>query len=501
VHRSLLAQGRVATLQRWLAQIPEPFIQARPVLRIRQAWATFLKGEVNQAETMLLAARRSLLASPPSREQETLRGELATYLATIAFFREEADDVIRAAKEALAYLPPEAVTARARATNALGLGVSLAGNTRRAMQLFQESVTLARSADNPFFLAHALEVLADGYFHSAHLRRAAETCREIIALGTENRAAPLAFAGNGYVKIAGIYLEWRELDKAEEAMVMGLALNQQGGIGYNALQDMCTLVRLKQATGDEDEALAALRQAEAAARRNLSRITGVQLASCAVQFWLQAGDVDRAASWAEAEPLFGTPLASMPTIVEEVQQVSMARVYLAKGQPDMVLHIYDQLHPQAKNAGRMGRVIEIGLLAALAHQMKGQITVALEILRPILTLTEPEGYTQIFVELGEPVRELLQRLPANEQSRLSQTLQQALFDVAGAASTAMVEPLSPREMDVLCLIAAGLSNKQIAAELTVTLNTIKKHTSHIYSKLAVNGRTQAIARARELHLI
>jgi LuxR family maltose regulon positive regulatory protein len=191
----------------------------------------------------------------------------------------------------------------------------------------------------------------------------------------------------------------------------------------------------------------------------------------------------------------------MPIIVEEVQQVSVARVYLAKGQPDMVIDIYDQLHPQARNAGRMGRVIEIGLLAALAHQMKGQITVALEILRSVLTLTEPEGYTQIFVELGEPLRQLLQRLPANEQSKFSQTLQQALFDVAGAASTAMVEPLSPREMDVLCLIAAGLSNKQIAAELTVTLNTVKKHTSHIYSKLAVNGRTQAIARARELHLI
>ncbi|MCA9934339.1 MAG: hypothetical protein KC415_10470, partial [Anaerolineales bacterium] len=353
-HRPLMAQGHVATWQRWLGQIPALLIQARPALHMRQAWAIFLKGDVLQAETMLLAARESLLALPPSPEQQALRGELAAYLATAAFFREDPAQVIQAAEEALACLPPEAITARARATSALGLGVSLAGDTRRALGLFQETVTLARTGRNPFFLAHALEVLADGQFHTAQLRQSAATCREIIALGTENRAAPLPFAGNGYLKLAAIYVEWHELAQAEEAVATGLALNQQGGIGYNTLQDLCTQVRLRQALGDEAGALAVLHQAEEAARRNLSRITAVQMASCAVQFWLYVGDVGTAAAWAEARPLFGAPLplAELPVIAQEVQQVSLARIALAQNRPDGVLEIYECLYPQAQAAGR-----------------------------------------------------------------------------------------------------------------------------------------------------
>lgn len=502
-YQPLLAQGRIATWQRWLAQIPAPIIEAKPALHMRQGWAEFLKGHVFQAESRLQAARQSLLALPQSAEQRALRGELATYLATVAFFRGEPDDIIRSAEEALAFLPPDALTARARATSALGLGTSLSGDTRRARHLFEETVALARPGGNPFFLAHALEVLADGQYHAGRLREAAATCREIIALGTDGRAAPLPFAGNGYVRLAGILVEWRELAQAEEAMTLGLTLNRQGGIGYNALQDLCTQVRLWQAVGDESRALAALRQAEVVARQNLSGITAVQLAACAVQFWLQAGNLATAVSWVEAQPLLGRPLslAALPIIAREVQQVSLARVHLAQGRPDEVLRIYPQLHEQVQAAERISRVIEIGLLAALAHQMQGETAVALDTLRPILALTVPEGYAQIFLELGSPMRKLLCNLLPDEQTDAVQALQQAFPAATVPASAALVEPLSPRELEVLRLIAAGLSNKQIGAELTVSLNTVKKHTTHIYGKLGVNGRTQAIACARELNLI
>jgi LuxR family maltose regulon positive regulatory protein len=285
-------------------------------------------------------------------------------------------------------------------------------------------------------------------------------------------------------------------------MAAGLALIRQGGIGYNALPDHCTQVRLRQAVGDEEGALAALRQAEALFHQNPSRYAAVQLTACAVPFWLNVGDVATAVSWIEGVPLPGVSvrLADLPVIGREVQQISLARVRLAQRQPDAVLAIYDQLHDQALSAGRLARVIEIGLLAALAYEMKGETAVALDTLNQILPLTRPEGYVQIFVDSGAPMLRLLRQLPANAQTEYVQTLQCAFPDELQAASSVLVEPLSPRELEVLRLIAAGLSNKQITAELTVSLNTVKKHTTHIYGKLGVNGRTQAIVRARELNL-
>jgi LuxR family maltose regulon positive regulatory protein len=502
-YRPLIAKGHVATWQRWLAQIPARLVQSRPVLLVQQGWAAFLRGEFHHAEMMLAAARKALQATDLTPKQRVLRGELATYLATIAFFREAPDEIIQAAEEALAYLPPEALDSRARATGALGLGVSLAGDTRRAMMLYKEAVVIARSAGNPLLLAHTLEVVADGQYHTGQLQAAGATCRDIIALGTQDRAAPFPFAGNGRVRLAAIYLEWRQLTQAEEEMSAGLALIREGGLGYNALPDLCTQVRLRQTLGDDEGALVVLRQAEALFHQNPSRIAAVQLTACAVQFWLNAGDVATAVSWIDGQPFTGTPiqLTNLPIIAQEVQQISLARVRLAQRQPDAVLAIYAHLHDQALSAGRLARVIEIGLLAVLAYEMKGETAVALDALNQILKLTRPEGYVQIFVDSGTPMLQLLRQLPASKQTDYVQTLRRAFPDDLQTVSSALVEPLSPRELEVLRLIAAGLSNKQITTELTVSLNTVKKHTTHIYSKLGVKGRTQAIARARELHLI
>jgi len=502
-YRPLIAQGRVATWQRWLAQIPTAQMQARPALLARQGWAAFLKGDIKQAEMVLATAQTALQNADSVPERDLLRGELATYLAIIAFFREDAARVIAVAAEALVALPPDALTARARATSALGLGHSLAGETVQAMEQFQAAVALARLAGNPFIEAHALETVADGQYQTGQLRAAAATCRDIIALGTRDRTVPLPFVGNGRNRLAAVHLEWGELSEAVAELAAGMALTQQGGIGYNALAELCTQVRLRQALGDEEGALAALHQAESLLRYNPSRSAAVQLAECAVRFWLQAGQVETAVAWADGRSLSvsGLPLSDLPLIAQEVQQVTWARMALAQARPDDVLIIYSRVERQARAAGRLARVIEIGLLAALAQEMKGETVVALDTLGQIVGLTQPEGHVQIFVESGAPMLHLLRQLVANQPAPYLQTLIAAFPPALQGAAAGLVEPLSPREMEVLRLIASGLSNKQITTELAVSLNTVKKHTSHIYDKLGVNGRTQAIARARELNLL
>jgi LuxR family maltose regulon positive regulatory protein len=193
----------------------------------------------------------------------------------------------------------------------------------------------------------------------------------------------------------------------------------------------------------------------------------------------------------------------------------------------------------------MGFVLEIGLLKALALQAQGDLPAALETLQPLLELAEPEGYVRLFVESGEPMRILLKvagsRVKMVEGSRLkverinayvdqmlhafeseAQRLQPshlqpsdlqpsnfpspALTQARQEPSTllqpsTLIDPLTERELDVLRLLAEGYSNREIAARMVVSLNTVKKHTSNLYGKLGVTSRTQAIALARQLGLI
>ena len=162
----------------------------------------------------------------------------------------------------------------------------------------------------------------------------------------------------------------------------------------------------------------------------------------------------------------------------------------------------------------MGSTIEILALRALAFTVQGSLSPALISLERALTLAEPEGFFQLFVDEGPPmarllyemlsqdiatdhVRRLLAAFPASESEPATppppESSESSEFD--------WIEPLSDLELEVLQLIAEGLTNQEIAAQLFLALNTVKAHTRNIYSKLGVNSRIQAVARARDLGVL
>jgi LuxR family maltose regulon positive regulatory protein len=141
----------------------------------------------------------------------------------------------------------------------------------------------------------------------------------------------------------------------------------------------------------------------------------------------------------------------------------------------------------------------------LALQAQGDLDRALALLERALSLAEPEGYVRVFVAEGEPVARLLylaaeRGIAPAYAGRLLAALP-ALEPAVQEPQAEMLEPLSERELDVLRLIAKGLSNKEIAERLVVSLRTVKWHASNIYGKLAVKNRTQAVAKARSLGIL
>ena len=151
--------------------------------------------------------------------------------------------------------------------------------------------------------------------------------------------------------------------------------------------------------------------------------------------------------------------------------------------------------------------MEVALLAALAWEAQDKPDAALAYMDKALAWAEPEGYVRQFVETGPAVIPLLRRAVL---SGIQPSYARRLLAACGAeertpalhpsAPQPLIEALTPRELEVLGLICEGLPNREIAARLTVTLNTVKKHSSHIYGKLGVRSRAQAIIRAGELGL-
>jgi LuxR family maltose regulon positive regulatory protein len=169
--------------------------------------------------------------------------------------------------------------------------------------------------------------------------------------------------------------------------------------------------------------------------------------------------------------------------------------------------LVERLLKAAEEGRRMGSVIEILVLQALAYQTQGNIPLALAPLERALTLAEPEDYLRIFIDEGPPMEYLLKNIKADNKKlkkyiqRLKAAFSSGKPQLFTTGQQPLIEPLSERELEVLDLIAKGLSNKQIASRLFLSQNTIKAHTHTIYQKLGVNSRTQAVASAKSLEIL
>jgi LuxR family maltose regulon positive regulatory protein len=218
---------------------------------------------------------------------------------------------------------------------------------------------------------------------------------------------------------------------------------------------------------------------------------------------LHLGDTQTALQWATGAK--SELPESLPAHLHEFQQIALARVYLAQGDLEETVETLNRIHRQAESAGRRAHVIVIDLLKALASQGLGDTTAALECLESSLSFAAPEGYVRTFVDRGAPMAQLLNK--AAVQGIRPQYTGKLLsaFGVEQRAGTpppqSLVEPLSPRELEVLGLLAKGLSNREIGERLFLALDTVKGHNYRIYSKLAVKNRTQAVNKAFALKII
>jgi LuxR family maltose regulon positive regulatory protein len=339
-------------------------------------------------------------------------------------------------------------------------------------------------------------------------------------MGTTEDGERLPFTATAHILLSRVYLEWNELDTALGYLDKGMDLIEQGGIGYSLPYAHCTQASISLARRDLQDASAALGKAvQSLAVQSLPHMV-IHHATCQVQLHLHQGKVAKALDWA-TNPFqagaSGEP-ERLPAYLEEVLVISLARVQIAQGEVGRALRALAEIQDRAETEGRMAHVLEIHLLKAVALNETGDSGAAKDSLQKALLLAQQEGYVQPFLEIGPSLRPMLLDLQGKWAGSSDSTLPTFLTKVLPATkqsihpgrsidsqeqqagSVELPEALTRRELEVLTLLCEGCSNQEIADRLSVTLHTVKKHSSNIYGKLAVSNRTKAVLRARELEL-
>jgi LuxR family maltose regulon positive regulatory protein len=273
------------------------------------------------------------------------------------------------------------------------------------------------------------------------------------------------------------------------------------------------MARIREAQGDLDGALDLLDQAERLYNGAFSPNVR-PIATRKTRVWVSQGRLDEALAWAREQ---GLSVEGDLSYLHEFDHITLARVLLARYQSDRadgsiseVVGLLERLLKAAEEGGRMGSVIEILVLQALAYHSQGDIPAALLPLKRALALAEPEGYVRMFLDEGSSMMQLLREASAREIMPDYANKLLAGFETekrksedkpALPSANLLIDPLSQRETKILQLIAQGLSNREIGERLFLALDTIKGHNRKIFDKLQVQSRTEAIARARELGLL
>ena len=536
---TLLSRSELVTLLSWLDNLPQTMTRSGPRASLVQAWAMLLTGQLQAVEGYLQEAEHGfeIIHTGVSNDVSTdILGETLTLRAAVAYFQRDMQQAIESYNQALEYLSSDNLFMRGIVKQCLGAAYSWRGNVVEAAYAFAEAGAISQKSGNIQVALIALWNLAQLQIEQGYLHQADETYRQALQLinnqGEPEDEALLPYAGRVYIGLAELMYQRNELEAATRHVQDGLRLGEQAQESGTLAGGYLVLARIEQAQGELTKALEAIQHARHFAQRyNGPRFLTAQVTTYQAHLWIgqalsqgsvRGGNLRAVTNWVNEQELQLDPLPDQIPYLRESEYLVLARFLLAQAQQKMgetsplvasplevAEKLLNHIIEAATESKRMGRVVEALSLKALVYQAQGETGQALNMLQEVLSLTEPEGYVRLFADEGPAMADLLhqataQNLTPNYTTKLLAAFNQSSQPpslLAPQPSPLLLDPLSDRELEILQLIATGLSNRELAEQLVVTVGTVKWHLNNIYSKLNVRSRTQAVAKARELGLL
>ncbi len=512
---SIWQSGELMTFISWVQALPEELVRNRLSLCVMYIWLLFLTGNVNTANIFVQHVEQRLAGE--EREEianhAEIRGMLAAIQSTIAVMKGGGEQIMFFSLQALEQIPEEKHIWRIMPAINLGFAHQSSGDTVKAEQAFTEAMRASLAIHNHYFALTATSGLGIVKTSQGKLRDALTMYQQAQILSTK-MGGQVPSAGYIALGLGEIEGERFHLDDAIAHLQEVLEhVTRWGRIIDLTFYAYFYLTEVHLARKDVHNALQTLSKANEVTQKISSSFNKLEVTGLQVQLWLAVGNLEEAGNWAQQWAI--TP--DVMNFQHETGHIAYVRICLAQRHYTDALHILSSLLPLAEKQQRMGRVIELLVLQAIAFEAVQDTTQAHTILTRALSLAEPERYVRLFINKGDVMqymlRELLTEWQKSQKTNTSVLAAYVAFlltffepenaqvTLSPGSNASLIEPLSEREMDVLRMVASGASNQDIADTLVITLSTVKKHVGNILAKLTVTNRTQAIIRARELRLL
>jgi LuxR family maltose regulon positive regulatory protein len=519
----MMNRGEMSWVRFWMGNLSRELVHRRPWLCLYEAMNRSWYGQLEEANLFLDEAEKHIRAEGSAPGTQSMLGYHAYVKSRVTAMQGDIRRAIEFCLTARENVPADSLDLQIDFSITLGYEYFLYGDFINANKILHETIQsgyIAGAVNNP---VAAYCLLARSQVYQGRLREADDLLQKAAQLIHKAGGQNLGAVGLVEVETAALLGEWNNVEVALVRLKRGLEYLPWWGKADDFCLAYTTLSRIELAQGNCAEAAGAIEKAT-----QLIQTCGVfsearsAVETMQIKLWLAQGDLQAANRWAASfdENAFG---ADDPfQFQDELALITRARVFMVQNKLDDAIGLLSCLEETARTWGRVGRLIEILILKALAMQRRGNIAQADNALTKCLELAEPKGYLRIFLDEGQPIQGLLAQWLAHasagplrdyavhllshfDAEPLAVTVAQEKAypagDLSASSGQAPVEPLSQRELEVLHLIALGRTNQEIARQLIVAPGTIKAHAASIYRKLDVANRTEAVARGRQLGIL
>jgi LuxR family maltose regulon positive regulatory protein len=506
----VMEQGGNSTVVRWLSSLPDQVIKDRAYLCVLQAWVLLYSGEIEMAESRLQDAEKALeiqCHEDDGRNPEIINGLIYTNWAYLTFLRGQHDQTIEYAQKALDELPDNVPLFRAQTGIYLGVAYRYQGQLQEALSIYNEILPIAQQLKGRIAV-QVSQNLGDLLWQMTKLNQAQAILEKALDITEQHVGRPdMTYCGFIYVLLGRILHQRDELTEAAKLIKKGFSLCKDWNLPEITALSCLDLANIYWTLGKHDEA----RESYQGAINLFSdfSVWGRKYAEASkAKFELALGNLESVDQWAQSNDI---STEGDFLFHRENEYFALLRLLIAQNKFEEAFAFAERLLHISQETGNKRAELESLILLAICNFRDGITDVALEYVEEALRIAEPEDFIRIFVDEGKPMARLLYEILSREISpEYVQKLLAAFPNVEPekelmskpiVSDSEWIEPLSEREIEVLQLIAEGLSRQEVAEKLFLSLNTVKTHARNIYSKLGVNNQMQAVGKARGLGLL